>query len=350
MSNRPVFALRLIIVVALLVSGCAATPELIQTEASLSIDPEMDRATAIGRFEALSFLPTTEATCVVDAVFAATGTYNPSSEQGEGAVETSVQGCTEFDAAERPDGLADEGNLEIVELELETGAIEASFELTADSMPAITPGGLATGDVTLNGTNVKYVTITPQGFQPGDAAPVFLAFPPGGQNLDITKNVAEVMYLNQAVGRGWVVITPAAPGELWHQGAEDLIPEMLRWIRAWVTVEGARPHLGGMSNGGISAFRIAAENPNRFRSIMAYPGFPSSPSDQAALAELTDIPVRLWVGGNDSDGWKTSLQSTADELAALGGDVRLKILPGEPHVLQSTTDGSAVFNELDAAR
>jgi dipeptidyl aminopeptidase/acylaminoacyl peptidase len=44
------------------------------------------------------------------------------------------------------------------------------------------------------------------------------------------------------------------------------------------------------------------------------------------------------------------METTAQQLRTVGGDVELWVLPGEAHVLQSTANGVAFFNELDAAR
>ncbi len=97
------------------------------------------------------------------------------------------------------------------------------------------------------------------------------------------------------------------------------------------------------------AFHIALQDPSQFRSLLAFPGFPQTQADQDALTTLVDIPVRLWVGGDDPS-WLTSMETTAQELRTVGGDVELFVLRGEPHVLQSTSNGIAFFNELDAAR
>ena len=116
-----------------------------------------------------------------------------------------------------------------------------------------------------------------------------------------------------------------------------------------MTPEGGAPHVAGISNGGISTFRFAAQNPDRVLSLTAFPGFPRSEDDQAALAQLTDVPVRLFVGGTDTN-WISPAQQAANTLEALGGDVELTIFDGEGHVMESTRDGVVVFAGLESFR
>ena len=140
---------------------------------------------------------------------------------------------------------------------------------------AVLPGGLSVGQVDIDGTSVDYVTVVPEGFEVGDTAPVLLALPPGGQDLGLAESIAGGVYQTEALARGWVVVSPAAPGgELFFRGSEALIGGLLEWMEGWVTAEGGMPHLSGISNGGISAFRALAENPTSFRSVLVFPRLP----------------------------------------------------------------------------
>ena len=221
----------------------------------------------------------------------------------------------------------------------------------SDAGPAIVPGQLATGVLTLDGQTIDYVTVTPAGFNPGDTAPVMLAFPPGGQDPGVTESVVENSYRAEALARGWVVVSPAAPrgGSNWFGGSEALVPDLMDWIEGWVTPEGGGLHIAGVSNGGISTFRAAGENPDRVRSIVVFPGFPRSDADKNALEDLTNVPVTMFVGGEDTT-WITPMEDAEAELIALGGDVELEIFPGEGHIIDSLSDGVRIFDEMDAAR
>lgn len=222
--------------------------------------------------------------------------------------------------------------------------------ITPSVAPELAPGSVSEGSVEVDGVTIDYVVSVPAGFEQGDEAPLLLAFPAGGQDLNLTRSLVEGTYAPEAQRLGWVVVSPAAPGgELFFQGSERLVPGFLDWVETWVTPEGGAPHVAGISNGGISTFRYAALDPDRVLSLTAFPGFPRSEDDQAALAQLVDVPIRLFVGGTDT-GWITPAQQAANTFESLGGDVELTIFDGEGHVMDSTRDGVIVFAQLESFR
>jgi pimeloyl-ACP methyl ester carboxylesterase len=212
------------------------------------------------------------------------------------------------------------------------------------------PGTVDSRTIVLNdGTEIIYGLILPDGFDPSREYPALLALPPGGQDAGLTLTLAESTYAPEALARGWVVITPAAPnGELFFDGSERYLGEFLD-RHNWIRPEGGRFHLAGVSNGGISAFRIAALEPQRFASLAVYPGFPRSPADKEALPALVGMPVAMFVGGDDTQ-WIQPMVVTRDTLAGLGGAVTLEIREGEGHVMASMADGVDLFDFLDSAR
>ena len=225
----------------------------------------------------------------------------------------------------------------------DVGAIDADV--------AVEPGGLAEGRLDVDGATVDYVSVAPVGFSLGDTAPVLLAFPPGAQDLDLTRSVVEQTYLTEATERGWVVFSPAAPvGEpLWYEEPATLVPAILDWIETWVQPEGGTVHVAGVSNGGLSTFAVAALVPDRVQSLLVFPGFPRGDEARAALPELVDVPVRMFVGANDT-GWVEPMQATYDTLIDLGADVTLDTVANEDHIIDSLRDGVRIFDELDANR
>ena len=120
-------------------------------------------------------------------------------------------------------------------------------------------------------------------------------------------------------------------------------------MNTWVAPEGGLPHLAGVSNGGLSAFRVAALNSERFASILVFPGYPSSDEDSEALADLIEVPIRMFVGESDA-GWVMPMEETATALDGLGGDVELVVVGGEGHIIAALSDGVRLFDELDALR
>lgn len=218
-----------------------------------------------------------------------------------------------------------------------------------DTPPSLLPGGVGLGQVEIDGTTIDYVVSVPSDFSPGDEAPLLLAFPPGGQDLSLTSSVMESVYASEANRLGWVVISPAAPGGvLFFNGSEDLVPGLLDWTETWVNPEGGAPHVAGISNGGISSFRYGAENPDRVLSMVTFPGFPRG-GDADALEDLSDIPIRFFVGGQDTT-WLAAGEAARDTLLGFGADVSLTSFPGEGHVISSTSDGAIVFGELERFR
>ena len=200
-----------------------------------------------------------------------------------------------------------------------------------------------------DGTEITYGLILPKDFDSDKQYPVLLALPPGDQSVGLMTSLAESTYAEQAMQRGWVVITPAAPdGVLFFQGSEQYIPEFLDQL-AWIKLEGGRYHIAGVSNGGRSTFRIATLEPERFASVLVFPGFPAGPTDAGSLADLAKLPVAMFVGGEDP-GWIGPMRETADTLESLGGTVTLDIRNGEGHIMRSLSDGVDIFDFLDSVR
>jgi len=200
-----------------------------------------------------------------------------------------------------------------------------------------------------DGTEITYGLILPEGFDPNNEYPVVLALPPGGQTVDLTISLAASTYAQEALARGWVVITPAAPnGTLFFEGSERYIPELLD-AHAWIRPKGGRYHLTGVSNGGRSAFRVAGLNPGRFASILVYPGYPGSAADKEALADLADIPFAMFVGGEDA-AWLDPMVKARDVLVSAGATVAFDVRNGEGHIMASLSDGVDIFDFLDSVQ
>lgn len=233
----------------------------------------------------------------------------------------------------------------------ETETSEGSDDgVASETELALSPGERAFGEVAVDGVTVEYIVLVPEGFRVGDTAPVLLALPPGSQDIGLATGTVRDIYQTEALARGWVVVSPAAPdGTLFFDGSERVIPGFLDFVESWVDPEGGAIHVSGISNGGISAFRVAGQNPERFRSLTVFPGFPRSDSDQAALENLSTIPVHLFVGERDA-GWVAPMTDASDRLLGLGGDVTLEVFPDEGHIIGALSDGVRIFDELDAAR
>lgn len=212
------------------------------------------------------------------------------------------------------------------------------------------PGGTENGSIDIGGTRVEYAVTIPEGFVRGDTAPVLLAFPPGDQSLNSARGTVDQVYAREALRLGWVVVSPAAPGgDLFFDGGEDVLPGFVNWVEAWVTPEGGAPHVAGMSNGGLSSFRYAAENPERVQSLVTFPGYAPTSDDLDAVAQLRGLPIRIYVGGTDRS-WIDSAEETANAIRLGGANIQTHTFPGEGHIIQSTYDGQIVFEDLESFR
>lgn len=202
---------------------------------------------------------------------------------------------------------------------------------------------------TRDGTRLRYALVLPEGFDPARTYPVLLALPPGAQNEAMVESGLSRYWGRQAARRGWVVVSPVAPGgRLFFQGSEALVPELLDHLASEFHVEGGTFHLAGQSNGGLSAFRIALDDPSRFRDLVVLPGVPPGDEDFARLARLRGLRVALYVGGRDT-GWRRASKRTQQRLRELGIPATLTVVAGEGHVMP-TLAGDRVMELLDGFR
>jgi len=187
----------------------------------------------------------------------------------------------------------------------------------------------------IDGTDVQYAVILPIGYKSGGEYPILLALPPGPQTRDMVEAGLGGYWEEPAKTRGWIVISPIAPqGKLFFQGSERIMPEFLTRIADIYNLEGGQFHLAGVSNGGISAFRIAVNQPGLFRSILVVPGMPGSEEDFAKLETISHIPLAMFVGEHDT-AWLARMEATEEELARLEAELFLEVVPNEGHVIQS---------------
>jgi enterochelin esterase-like enzyme len=103
-----------------------------------------------------------------------------------------------------------------------------------------------------------------------------------------------------------------------------------------------------VSNGGLSAFRAALGQPDRFRSLVVYPGYSPAGGDDPRLADLTGLGVAMFVGGDDT-AWLRPSEQTAAQLDGFGIVNELTVVEGEGHIIGSLT-GAQLFDALERVR
>jgi predicted peptidase len=203
----------------------------------------------------------------------------------------------------------------------------------------------------INGLTLRYKVVLPKNFDPAKPYPAVLAFPPGGQDMDMVDATLSQNFRAQAEQRGYIVVEPAAPnGTLFFEGGERIFPAFLTKLIGDYKILDNKFHVAGNSNGGLSAFLIASRYPQFFWSVTGFPGFldDSTPQQMAALGKLC---IHMFAGELDS-GWPEAMREQAAKFRSLGYKATFVIEKGQPHVIRTLTGAGAarLFDQFDAAR
>ena len=94
--------------------------------------------------------------------------------------------------------------------------------------------------------------------------------------------------------------------------------------------------VGGISNGGRSAFRAALDRPKRYVALVTVPGAPPNDADRKNVPSLARMRVGFWVGENDSV-WRQQSEDVANTLQSLSSvhaSVELQVVKGQDHIIQ----------------
>jgi poly(3-hydroxybutyrate) depolymerase len=203
----------------------------------------------------------------------------------------------------------------------------------------------------IGGVFVHYKLILPNGYDPAKAYPAVLAFPGGPQTMSIVQSTVERNWRAQAERRGYIVVVPAAPdGDLFFEEGARVFPEFITKLLADFKVDGGKFHIAGMSNGGLSAFHIAAMYPRYFLSVTGFPGFLRDPT-AARMQALSGMCINMHAGELDPD-WLSAMKQQSEQFRAQGYQVRFTVEAGQPHRLETLAgDGAArLFDQFDEAR
>lgn len=206
-------------------------------------------------------------------------------------------------------------------------------------------------DATIAGLSLHYKVVLPNDYDPAHAYPAVLAFPPGRQTMDMVQFTLMDNWALEAQRRGYIVVIPAAPGgELFFEGGSKAFPEFLDKLLAGYKIRDNKFYVAGLSNGGISAFHVAASYPRYFLSVIGFPGYLADPTPERVQA-LAGMCIFMHAGERDG-GWVSSMRKQADEFRSMGYHVCFTIEPGEGHVIRALAGSGAVrlFQELEEPR
>ena len=203
---------------------------------------------------------------------------------------------------------------------------------------------------TFGGLKVTYKVVLPAGYDGAKPHPVVLVFTGGPQTLQIATSTVETDWQKEAERRDYVIIAPASPnGELFFEGADRIFPEFLDFILKTYKVEG-KLHVAGHSNGGLSAFHIAAKYPRYFSTVTGYPGLLDGP-DRDKAGAIKPMCLFMHVGDLD-DGWKDAMRSEATQLKNQGYRIQFSIEPKQVHRLKAPEINlsARLFDEIESCK
>ena len=198
---------------------------------------------------------------------------------------------------------------------------------------------------------VHYKVALPKDYDAGKTYPAVLAFPPGSQGMDMVLSTLQRNWLPEGDRRGYIVVVPAAPdGHPFVGEGAKIFPEFIERLLHEYKIRDNKFHIAGMSNGGRSAFHIAAMYPQYFWSVTGFPGYLPDPTPDR-VAALAKMCIFMHVGELDT-GWLREMQQQTSMFRAKGYTVRLTVEKNEGHVMSTLMGaGSArLYKQIDEAR
>ena len=201
------------------------------------------------------------------------------------------------------------------------------------------------------GTTIHYKVVLPNGYDPAKTYPAVLAFPGGPQTMNTVQGTLEGNWREQAERLGYIVIVPAAPdGQLFFEGGAKVFPAFLVQLLGDFKILERKFHIAGVSNGGLSAFHIAASYPQYFWSVTGLPGFLDDATPERVRA-LSKMCINMYAGEMDPD-WLESERAQAAKFRAQGFTVEFNEEKDQGHVMR-TLEGegaSRLFKQFEQAR
>jgi poly(3-hydroxybutyrate) depolymerase len=200
------------------------------------------------------------------------------------------------------------------------------------------------------GLPVDYVVSLPPGYSAAKAYPLVLVFTGGGQTLKAAQNTIEQDWRAEADKRGYIVVSPAAPGgALFFQGGDQVFPAFLDMIRRDYRIAG-KMHIAGHSNGGLSTFHIAARYPAYFSTATGYPGLYED-DVRAPMGALKPLCLYMHAGSLDQD-WSTAMRQQFDEMRGEGYRVQFTLEKGQAHRLHAAEINlpKRLFDEIESCK
>lgn len=187
---------------------------------------------------------------------------------------------------------------------------------------------------TFGGLRLTYKVVLPNGYDPARTYPAVLVFTGGPQQLRMAEGTLNADWRQEAERRGYILVSPGTPdGSLFFQGADRVFPSFLDQILKDYRVKDGKLHVAGHSNGGLSAFHVAANYPKYFATLTGYPGLLDG-ADRAKAAAIKPLCIFMHVGDMD-DGWSGEMQRQSQELARAGYRIAFTVEKNQVHRLKA---------------
>lgn len=185
------------------------------------------------------------------------------------------------------------------------------------------------------GLSLTYKVLLPPGYDAAKTYPAVLVFTGGPQQLRGAENTVNTDWRAEAEKRGYIVISPGTPdGSLFFEAADRVFPEFLDTILRDYKVRGGKLHVAGHSNGGRSAFHVAAKYPQYFLTVTGYPGLFQSDSDPSRINVLKPMCLFMHVGDQDPS-WASAMQLQFERLQKQGFKIRYAVEKNQVHRLKA---------------
>lgn len=200
------------------------------------------------------------------------------------------------------------------------------------------------------GLEVTYKVVLPPGYDPSRTYPLILVFSGGPQQLRGAENTLEADWRAEAEKRGYIVVSPATPdGTLFFQRADRIFPEFLDALRRDYKVRGGKLHVAGHSNGGVSAYHVAAKYPSYFSTVTGYPGLLDGQAIPTRSQALKPLCLFMHVGERDS-GWLVAMQRQEEYLRQQGFRIRYTVEMNQEHRIraQDVDLSPRLFDEIES--
>jgi poly(3-hydroxybutyrate) depolymerase len=201
------------------------------------------------------------------------------------------------------------------------------------------------------GLDVTYKVVLPNAYDPARAYPVVLVFTGGPQLLRGAEGTLNTDWREEAERRGYVVISPGTPnGALFFEGADRIFPDFLDMIVREYKAPRGTIHVAGHSNGGLSAFHVAAKHAAYFSTVTGYPGLLEE-RNGTNLQSLKPMCLFMHVGDRDPS-WMDAMQVQSEGLRRLGFRIRYAVEKNQVHRLRAPEIDLSrrLFDQIESCR